>query len=85
MKIDYSPKFAKQFKKLPKDIKELSLKSEKLFRADPFNSKLGTHKLHGRLKDYWAFSLSYDYRVIFSFVDDDFVKFHAVGKHDIYR
>ncbi len=85
MKIDYSPKFAKQFKKLSKEVKELALKCEKTFRANPFNSKLKTHKLHGKLRNYWAFSISYNYRISFSFINDGLVRFHAIGHHDIYR
>ena len=85
MEIEYSPKFARQFKKLPKEAKESALKGEKLFRNDPFDSKLRTHKLHGRLKEYWAFSISHNYRIGFTFTDNNLVRFHAVGSHDIYK
>ena len=71
MNIEYSPKFARQFKKLP--------------RNNPFDPKLKTHKLHGTMKEYWAFSISYDYRIGFTFVDGDLVRFHAIGSHDIYQ
>ena len=85
MEIEYSPKFSRQFKKLSKEIKESALKGEKLFRANPFDSKLRTHKLQGRMKEYWAFSISYDYRIGFTFIDSDLVRFHAIGSHDIYK
>jgi addiction module RelE/StbE family toxin len=85
MNIEYSPKFARQFKKLSKEEKESALKAEKLFRKNPFDSKLKTHKLHGTMRDYWAFSISYNYRIGFTFVDGNMVRFHAVGSHDIYK
>lgn len=85
MEIDYSPKFKKQFKKLPKKTKELALKFEVLFRENPFNPKLKTHKLHGTMKEYWAFSIYYDYRIGFTFVDGNLVRFHAVGSHNVYK
>ncbi len=85
MEIEYSPKFARQFKKLPKEVKESAVKCEKLFRQNPFNPKLGTHKLHGAMKDYWAFSISYNYRIGFTFVEGDLVRFHAIGSHSIYK
>jgi len=85
MEIEYSPKFIRQFKKLPKEIKESALKCEKLFRENLFNPKLKTHKLHGTMKEYWAFSISFNYRIGFTFIDTDFVHFHAIGSHDIYK
>ena len=85
MQIEYSPKFARQFKKLPKEVKESAIKCEKLFRTNPFNSKLGTHKLHGTMKEYWAFSISHSHRIGFTFVDGDLVRFHAIGSHNIYK
>ncbi len=85
MNIEYSPKFTKQFKKLPKETRESALKCEKLFRKNPFDPKLRTHKLHGIMKEYWAFSISHNYRIGFTFIDGNLVRFHAVGSHDIYK
>ena len=85
MIIDYSFKFLKQFKKLPKEVKLKSIEIEKIFRKNPFDPRLKTHKLSGSMKDYWAFSINYSYRIGFTFVDSDLVKFHAVGTHDIYK
>ena len=85
MQIEYSPKFAKQFKKLPKEAKKSAVEREKIFRENPFDSRLKTHKLHGAIKEYWAFSISYNYRIGFTFVDGDLVRFHAIDSHDIYK
>jgi len=85
MKIYYSSKFAREYKHLPKKLKDIAEKREKIFRQNPFNSKLKTHKLTGKLKDFWSFSLDYQYRIIFEFISDKIVWFHAVGTHQIYR
>ena len=85
MNIEYPPKFIKQFKKLSKEAKESALRCEKLFRVNPFDLKLKTHKLHGTMKEYWAFSISYNYRIGFTFIDSDLIRFHAIGSHDIYK
>ena len=85
MKVDYSPKFLRQFKKLSKEVKENAIKCEKLFFKNPFDPKLKTHKLKGAKKEYWAFSISYHYRIGFTFVSGDLVRFHAIGTHDIYK
>ncbi len=85
MKIYYSNKFAKEYKKLPDKIKLVAEKKEKVFRKNPFDPQLKTHKLTGKLKSYWAFSLDYQYRIIFDFADKDIIWFHSVGTHEIYN
>jgi len=85
MKIYYSSKFAREYKKLPLKVKLSAEKREKVFRKDPFNPQLKTHKLTGKLKTYYSFSLDFHYRIIFEFVEKDEVWFHSVGTHDIYK
>lgn len=85
MKIYYSSKFAKEYKKLPRKVKLSAEKKEKVFRNDPFDSQLKTHKLTGRLKEYYSFSIEYQYRIIFEFIKKDVVWFHSVGTHEIYK
>lgn len=84
MKIYYSSKFAKEYKKLPQKIKLNAEKREKLFREDPFSAQLKTHKLTGKLRGYWSFSIDYQYRIIFEFAGKNIVWFHSVGTHGIY-
>lgn len=40
-----------------------------LFSKKPFNPRLKTHKLVCKLDGLWAFSVGYDYRIVFRFVD----------------
>ncbi|MFI5265693.1 MAG: type II toxin-antitoxin system YafQ family toxin [Candidatus Levyibacteriota bacterium] len=84
MKIVYSTKFAKEYRKLPLKVKLLAEKKEKIFRKNPHHSSLKTHRLTGRLKEYFAFSVNYQYRIIFEFKNKDEVWFHSVGTHSIY-
>ena len=84
MKILYSRKFAKEYKKLSNHVKDLAEEKEKIFRKDPFDSKLRTHKLSGKLKNFWAFSIDRKNRIIFDFDDEKNVRFYSVGGHDIY-
>jgi addiction module RelE/StbE family toxin len=85
MRIYYSSKFEREYKKLTPKIKGLAEEKEILFRADPFSKKLDTHKLSGRLKEYWAFSIDNKYRIIFEFAKKNIVWFHSVGDHSIYQ
>lgn len=86
MKIIYGSKFAREYKKLPSNIKCFAEEQEIMFREDPFNPKLKTHKLKGRLIGFLSFSIGYKYRIIFEFSKDkDTAYFHSVGDHDIYQ
>ena len=65
MQIVYTKKFVSEFKKLPKNVRLLAVEKEKLFKKNPFNPKLKTHKLTGKLNGHLAFSINYSYRIIF--------------------
>ncbi|OGK67013.1 hypothetical protein A2313_01640 [Candidatus Roizmanbacteria bacterium RIFOXYB2_FULL_41_10] len=84
MKIYYSSKFAKEYKRLPKKIKLLAEKKELVFRKNPHEPLLKTHKLKGRLEDFWSFSINREYRIIFELKDSNTVWFLSVGTHRIY-
>lgn len=86
MEIVYSSKFAKEYKKIPASIKDTAEQQEIIFRHDPFNPKLKTHQLTGKLNGFLSFSIGYKYRIIFEFAKDkNIVYFHSVGNHDIYE
>lgn len=84
MEIRYRPRFFREFKKLDGALKKKAALRERLFRANPFDSRLHTHKLHGPLEEFWAFSVDNTCRVIFAFLAKDIVEFYSVGSHDIY-
>jgi len=85
MEIIYSSKFAREYKKLPIKIKMKAEEHEKIFRQNPHDPKLNAHKLRGRLNEFWSFSISNKYRIIFEFGNKDTIYFHSVGNHDIYQ
>lgn len=85
MKIIYSAKFEREYKKLPDRIKNNAEEQEKIFRQNPFDSRLKTHRLYGKLKDLHSFSIGYKYRLIFEFADQNIVYFHSIGTHNIYQ
>lgn len=84
MKIFYLKKFIKQYKKLSPKIKSIAEEKENIFRKEPFDLRLKTHKLHGELKDFLAFSVNNDIRIIFDFDENNNVRFYSIGNHDIY-
>lgn len=86
MKIIYTSKFEREYKKLPPQIKVLAERKEKIFRDFPFDRQLKTHKLKGKFKEFWAFSIDYKYRIIFEISENKKIfYFHSVSNHDIYK
>ena len=83
--IRYSSKFERVYKKLSLKEKLIAEKREKIFRQNPFDPRLKTHKLKGKLKDKWSFSLTYSQRVLFNFYKDGEVIFYDIGDHKIYQ
>lgn len=55
-----------------------------MFRKNPFDPRLDTHKLSGRWQGYWAYSVDYKYRVIFVFRDAKTATYYDVGPNNIY-
>ncbi len=82
MKIVYSPRFAKNYKKLPIRIKLLAEKREKIFRNNPYDPRLKTHRLTGKLSGFWSFSVDYKTRIIFEIRSENEIWFLAIGSHN---
>jgi len=86
MDIVYSSKFAREYKKLPGNIKDVAEEQETIFRKNPFDPKLKTHKLKGKLSGFLSFSIGSKYRIIFEFAKDrKTAYFHSAGNHDVCR
>jgi len=82
--VFFSQRFRRQYKKLSDEAKELFKTKGKIFEKDPFDLRLRTHKLHGDLKDCYAFSVNFEIRAVFEFVNKKIVHFHSIGNHGIY-
>lgn len=85
LQINYTTHFAKHFQKLPQRIKLKAYNQEQKFRKSPLDPSLKTHKLSGKLSPYYSFSITYEYRIMFSFETDESVTFIDVGTHEIYK
>ena len=84
MKIYLHPRFARSFRRLSTTLKTRAIEREKVFRVNPFDSSLDTHKLHGKLKKQWSFSIDRRFRVVFEFYGKDVI-FLDIGDHSIYQ
>lgn len=86
MRIEYSTRFLKRAQKLTSaNTKKLSQKIE-WFKRNPFDKRLKSHALGGKLKGHFAFSLDYAKRVVFLWINKKTVLFINVGSHnEVYR
>lgn len=85
IRIIYSPRFVKLYRELQSHVQTVAETKEKIFRKNPRDTSLKTHKLHGKLKGCFAFWIDYRYRIIFTFDSERTVTFHAIGGHEIYE
>jgi addiction module RelE/StbE family toxin len=84
-KIYLDEGFKRSFKKVIKNNLEIKNKfSDKLelLKENPYHPFLKTHKLSGKLQDYMAFSIDYNFRVIFKFMNDNAILLIDIGTHN---
>ncbi|MBI2639438.1 MAG: type II toxin-antitoxin system mRNA interferase toxin, RelE/StbE family [Candidatus Sungbacteria bacterium] len=79
------PYFDRRYRKLPLKVKKKAKEKENIFRNNPFDSRLHTHKLHGENENSWAFWIDYTYRIKFVFLAKEEVLFLDIGTHDMYK
>jgi len=84
-KIEYSTEFVRELKKIPKNIIDLAIQKEKIFKDNPLHPSLRLHELHGRFKSIWSISITGSYRIIFERMKNGDILFISIGKHDIYK
>jgi len=78
--------FRRTVKKNPA-LKEAIEETLELLAEDPFDPRLETHKLKGKLAGSWACSAGYDVRIIFHFVKnmppgENEILLIEIGTHD---
>lgn len=85
MEIEYSSHFVTVYRKLTLELQKLAEKRELIFRKNHFDPRLKTHKLRGRLKGFYSFSINSKTRIVFKLIDHHKAVFLDIGDHDIYK
>ncbi|MCU0566457.1 MAG: type II toxin-antitoxin system mRNA interferase toxin, RelE/StbE family [Oculatellaceae cyanobacterium Prado106] len=73
MQLVWSPGFSRKLKRILRQNPQVKSQIEQTLERlafDPFDPRLGTHKLKGDLVDRWSCSVSYSDRIIFQFVEN---------------
>ncbi len=88
MKYRASETFWKHFYGLSPSQKESARQAWKIFRENPFDPRLRSHKIHrlsaALCRTVYAADIEADLRLIF-YVDGDIVRTVDIGSHDLYR
>lgn len=81
MVIEYSPKFKKQYKKLPKKMQLQFDERLRLFISDPVHPQLRLHPLKATFAGYWSMDVNGDLRALYRRDGDEIVVFALIGTH----
>ena len=86
MEISFTPSFIRMLKSLSPALIEESIAKIELFKNPENHVSLKVHKLKGRLKDSYSFSVNYKIRIVFMYTDakPKEARLDAIGDHDIY-
>ena len=85
MEIVYSPKFAKKLNLFDLDLQEEVIEKIELFKDIKNHERLKVHKIHGRLKGKYGFSINYKIRIVFKYLSKQEALFLVIGGHDLYK
>lgn len=86
MKIVYSGDFAKSVKLTPKQIQKKLAGLLEILQNDPFHPKLHTKPLVGKLRGFYSFRATRDWRTIFVFLNSETISLISIAhRKDIYR
>ena len=85
IRIAWDQGFGKIYRKKVRNdalLKQRFWKAIELFLKNPFHPRLRTHKLSGKLEGLLAFTVAYDCRVVFKFLNGDEVLLVDIGGHE---
>ncbi|MEK7546135.1 MAG: type II toxin-antitoxin system mRNA interferase toxin, RelE/StbE family [Patescibacteria group bacterium] len=86
MDVSYSPTFVRMFKALPEALQDEVIEKIEVFKDSANHKALKVHKLSGRLKDRYSFSVNYKTRIVFTHLNREHREacLLAVGDHAVY-
>ncbi len=85
MKVFFTPTFVRAYKNLPQELQQEIKEKIALFESDQGHHLLKTHKLKGKLKGRYSFSVNYIYRIVFIYTSKVEAVLLTVGDHDVYK
>lgn len=85
MEVSFAPSFLRSLRSLPKALKDEIIEKVDLLAGEQSDQRLKVHKLGGRLRGCYSFSVNYQIRILFEYVGKPRRAYLvAVGDHDVY-
>jgi len=86
MEIFYTPRFKREFKKLPEALQDEANEKISLFTNPSNHKQLSVHLLKGPLKGSYSFSVNYRYRIVFRYLGrkKQAAALLSIGDHGVY-
>ena len=81
VKIEYTSKFTKQYKKLAPKIQTRFLERQRLFITKPTNPQLHDHALVGKYQGYRSINITGDIQALYIKRGDIIIIFAFIGSH----
>lgn len=81
VRIEYHPRFKKQYKKLPSSVQALFEQRIKLLIIEPDNPTLRVHALKAEYEGYLSMNVTGDIRALFYYEGTNVVVFGFIGTH----
>ena len=80
--VEYSSRFIRTVRKIDTDLQGEIVERVELLKDSDNHKRLKVHKLTGKLKGIWSFSVNYRIRITFSKQKKDVFVLETIGTHD---
>jgi len=80
--IEYSRRFIRTFSKIEAALQGEVVEKVELLKKSTNHRRLKVHKLTGKLKGIWSFSVNYRIRITFAKPRKNVIVLETVGTHD---
>jgi mRNA-degrading endonuclease YafQ of YafQ-DinJ toxin-antitoxin module len=85
LSIEYAPEFVRTWKRLPNDSQDEIIERIELFKYIRNHPLLKVHKLKGKMKDRYVFSINFHDRIVFRYTKDKKTAYLLdIGDHTVY-
>lgn len=84
MQYLYTARFLRSLKKCDEAVQDDVFHAVNLFENGNNSEKLKLHKLHGKFKLWYAFSVNFSYRIIVK-IEKGTTYYMDIGTHDVYK
>lgn len=85
IEVSFASRFTHKIKQFDHVLKKEVAESVKMFENTDNHKNLKVHKLNGRLRNCYGFSVNYKVRIVFEYTDKNHAILLAIGDHDVYK